>query len=233
MFRNHTVPLALVMIPMLSAGCGGGGDSAESEPAAAESVEAMGETGAADAMAGLLNPNLAGEDELGSVPGMTADVAAAVVGGRPYLRAADVHAVLSGAIGDDAAMAAYESLWLPINLNDVTNDEILLIPGVGDRMAHEFEEYRPYDGMGEFRREIGKYVDEEEVERLAQYVYVPIDLNSATREEIMAVPGMTERMAHEFEEYRPYTDLDQFRREIGKYVDEDEVARFERYVTLN
>ncbi len=233
MFRNHTVPLALAMIPMLSAGCGGGGDSAESEPAAAESVEAMGETGAADAMAGLLNPNLAGEDELGSVPGITADVAAAVVGGRPYLRAADVHAVLSGAIGDDAAMAAYESLWLPINLNDVTNDEILLIPGVGDRMAHEFEEYRPYDGMGEFRREIGKYVDEEEVERLAQYVYVPIDLNSATREEIMAVPGMTERMAHEFEEYRPYTDLDQFRREIGKYVDEDEVARFERYVTLN
>ncbi len=233
MFRNHTVPLALVMIPMLSAGCGGGGDSAESEPAAAESVEAMAETGAADAMAGLLNPNLAGEDELGSVPGITADVAAAVVGGRPYLRAADVHAVLSGAIGDDAAMAAYESLWLPINLNDVTNDEILLIPGVGDRMAHEFEEYRPYDGMGEFRMEIGKYVDEEEVERLAQYVYVPIDLNSATREEIMAVPGMTERMAHEFEEYRPYTDLDQFRREIGKYVDEDEVARLERYVTLN
>ena len=233
MFRNHTVPLALVMVPMLSAGCGGDADSAESEPAAAESVEAMGETGAADAMAGLLNPNLAGEDELGSVPGITADVAAAVVGGRPYLRAADVHAVLSGAIGEDAAMAAYESLWLPINLNDVTNDEILLIPGVGDRMAHEFEEYRPYDGMGEFRREIGKYVDEEEVERLAQYVYVPIDLNSATREEIMAVPGMTERMAHEFEEYRPYTDLDQFRREIGKYVDEDEVARFERYVTLN
>ena len=233
MFRNHTVPLVLVMIPTLSAGCGGDADSAESEPAAAESVEAMGETGAADAMAGLLNPNLAGEDELGSVPGITADVAAAVVGGRPYLRAADVHAVLSGAIGDDAAMAAYESLWLPINLNDVTNDEILLIPGVGDRMAHEFEEYRPYDGMGEFRMEIGKYVDEEEVERLAQYVYVPIDLNSATREEIMAVPGMTERMAHEFEEYRPYTDLDQFRREIGKYVDEDEVARFERYVTLN
>ena len=40
-------------------------------------------------------------------------------------------------------------------------------------------------------------------------------------------------MAHEFEEYRPYTDLDQFRQEIGKYVDENEVARLERYVTLN
>ena len=233
MFRNHTVLPALVVIPVLSAGCGGGGDSAESAPAAAEPAEAMGEMRAADAMAALLNPNLAGEDELTSIPGITAEAAAAIAGGRPFLRAADVHAALSAAIGDDAAMAAYESLWLPINLNDVTNDEILLIPGVGDRMAHEFEEYRPYDGMDEFRREIGKYVDEDEVARLAQYVYVPIDLNSATREEIMAVPGMTERMAHEFEEYRPYTDLDQFRREIGKYVDEDEVARFERYVTLN
>ena len=39
-------------------------------------------------------------------------------------------------------------------------------------------------------------------------------------------------MAHEFEEYRPYVDMDQFRREIGKYVDEDEVARLERYVAI-
>ena len=232
MSRSHTVTLALVMIPLLSAGCAGDGDMAESEPAAVESSEAMGGMDAADAMA-LSNPNLATEDELTAVPGMTAEAAAAVVGGRPYLRAADLHALLAGAIGEEAALEAYRALWLPINLNDVTNDEILLIPGVGDRMAHEFEEYRPYVDMDEFRMEIGKYVDEDEVERLARYVYVPIDLNSATREEIMAVPGMSERMAHEFEEYRPYTGLDQFRREIGKYVDENEVARFERYVALN
>ena len=39
-------------------------------------------------------------------------------------------------------------------------------------------------------------------------------------------------MVHEFEEYRPYASMDQFRREIGKYVDEDEVARLERYVEI-
>jgi hypothetical protein len=44
---------------------------------------------------------------------------------------------------------------------------------------------------------------------------------------------MTGRMAHEFEEYRPYTSLEQFRREIGKYVDAAEVARLESYVTLD
>ena len=229
MSHSNTVALALVVIPLLSAGCAADADTAESAPVA----EATGDMDAANAMAALANPNLATDGELAAVPGITAEAAAAVAGGRPYLRAADLHAVLAGTVGEEAALGAYRALWLPINLNDVTNDEILLIPGVGDRMAHEFEEYRPYVDMGEFRMEIGKYVDEEEVERLARYVYVPIDLNSATREEIMAVPGMSERMAHEFEEYRPYTDLDQFRREIGKYVDENEVARFERYVTLN
>ena len=225
MFRNRGIRLALVLIPLLSLGCGGTDDSAESEPAAS--------SGPAIAASALINPNLASEDQLASVAGITAEAAAALAGGRPYLTASDLHAALSGAIGDEAALAAYDRLWLPINLNDVTTEEILLIPGVGERMAHEFEEYRPYEDMDEFRREIGKYVDDEEVERLARYVYVPVGLNTATREQIMAVPGMTDRMAHEFEEYRPYGDIDQFRREIGKDVDEDEVARFERYVTLD
>jgi hypothetical protein len=39
-------------------------------------------------------------------------------------------------------------------------------------------------------------------------------------------------MAHEFEEYRPYKNIEQFRKEIGKYVDAKEVARLEGYVTL-
>jgi radical SAM superfamily enzyme with C-terminal helix-hairpin-helix motif len=101
------------------------------------------------------------------------------------------------------------------------------------RMAHEFEEYRPYTSLEQFRREIGKYVDENEVARLEQYVFVPMSLNTASSEDFMTIPGMTARMVHEFEEYRPYTSIEQFRREIGKYVDENEVARLESYVTLD
>ena len=52
------------------------------------------------------------------------------------------------------------------------------------------------------------------------------------REEIRLIPGMTDKMVHEFEEYRPYADMGVFDREIGKYVDEAEVARFRNYVTL-
>ena len=63
-------------------------------------------------------------------------------------------------------------------------------------------------------------------------VFVPVNLNTATREEIKLIPGMTDRMVGEFLEYRPYEDMAEFDREIGKYVDEAEVARFRRYVTL-
>jgi DNA uptake protein ComE-like DNA-binding protein len=59
-----------------------------------------------------------------------------------------------------------------------------------------------------------------------------INLNTATDAELMTIPGMGPRMLREFKEYRPYTSIEQFRREIGKYVDKAEVARFEQYVTI-
>ena len=61
---------------------------------------------------------------------------------------------------------------------------------------------------------------------------MPINLNTASEEDIALIPGMTDRMIHEFEEYRPYADMAEFDREIGKYVDEAEVARLRQYVTL-
>jgi predicted DNA-binding helix-hairpin-helix protein len=100
-------------------------------------------------------------------------------------------------------------------------------------MLGEFKEYRPYRALAQFRRELGKYVDDKELARLEQYVFVPINLNTASDAEILSIPGMGQRMLHEFKEYRPYKAMQQFRREIGKYVDDKEVARLERYVTLN
>ena len=181
---------------------------------------------------GLLNPNLAGSAELAAVPGLNAEAAAAIEAGRPFLRMSDLHAVVARHVGEDGYDEVYGALWVPIDLNDVTNEEILLIPGVGERMLHEFEEYRPYVALAEFHREIGKYVDDEELARLAQYVYVRIDLNTASEADILSIPGVGERMLHEFLEYRPYTAMAQFRREMAKYVDDDEVERLARYVEI-
>jgi radical SAM superfamily enzyme with C-terminal helix-hairpin-helix motif len=67
-------------------------------------------------------------------------------------------------------------------------------------------------------------------------MFVRLNLNTASDEEILAIPGIGKRMLHEFKEYRPYKSMEQFRREIGKYIDRDkreaELARLERYVMI-
>ena len=60
----------------------------------------------------------------------------------------------------------------------------------------------------------------------------PININTATDAQILAIPGVGKRMLREFKEYRPWTSIEQFRREIGKYVDKTEVARLEKYIVI-
>ena len=181
---------------------------------------------------GVVNPNLAGADELRGLPHLMEPIVDGLIERRPFLSMTDLHAYLSTALSADQRAELYVRLFLPINLNTASREEILLVPGVGARMAHEFEEYRPYRALAQFGREMGKYVDDDEVTRFERYVFVPIDLNTASDEDILTIPGLGRRMLHEFKEYRPYRAIEQFRREIGKYVDDDEVARFERYVVV-
>ena len=181
----------------------------------------------------LVDPNLAEADELAGIPHMTVALVQAVIDGRPYLTAGQLDDVLASASDENQREEIYGHLFRQINLNTASEHDIMLIPGMSSRMTHEFEEYRPYTSLEQFRREIGKYVDDEEVARLEQYVFVPMNLNKSSEETFATIPGITSRMIHEFEEYRPYTSMEQFRREIGKYVDDDEVARLESYVTID
>ena len=180
----------------------------------------------------VVDPNLADRAALRSLPNVTDALADSIIAARPFTSAAALDAVVAKVLGEPARAELYPRLFRQINLNTASRGEIMLVPGMTSRMAHEFEEYRPYTSLEQFRREIGKYVDANEVARLEQFVFVPLNLNSASAEALMTIPGMTSRMVREFEEYRPYTSLEQFRREIGKYVDQDEVARLESYVAL-
>ena len=181
---------------------------------------------------GVLDANSATETELRTAPNVDAALAAKIVASRPIAGASALDELLAATLGEPQREQLYGRVFVTINLNTASRAEILLIPGLSDRMAHEFEEYRPYTSLEQFRREIGKYVPPAEVARLEQYVFVPMNLNNATGAAFLTIPGMTARMVHEFEEYRPYTSFEQFRREIGKYVDQKEVARLERYVVI-
>lgn len=175
----------------------------------------------------VLNANLATEQELNTL-GLSSEIVAQILEKRPFLSMNDLDVLLEGIDKE----VLYKNMFIPFNLNTTAEADFKLIPGVGGRMAHEFEEYRPYVSVKQFKREIGKYVDETEVERYLKYVFVPVELNTAPNEAILALPGVGKRMAHEFEEYRPYKNLSQFRKEIGKYVDDKELMRLERLVYL-
>ncbi len=181
----------------------------------------------------VLNPNREGEAELAALEHVSEELAVQIIENRMYLDMSSLHGFLSQSLNEEQLSELYLHLFIPINLNSASREEILLVPGVGERMAHEFEEYRPYTSMAQFRREIGKYVDDDEVARFEQFVFVPINLNEASEDDILSIPGVGDRMLHEFLEYRPYKNIEQFRREIGKYVSEEEVARLERFVTLD
>jgi DNA uptake protein ComE-like DNA-binding protein len=181
--------------------------------------------------AALVNPDLASEKELLALPHMSATIVKSIMEQRPFSSISDFHALLSKHLNKEEIAEVYGKTF--VNLKTAAESEILLIPGVGKRMLHEFREYRPYKSLAQFRKEIGKYVDQKEVARLEQYVFVPINLNTSVDEDILTIPGMGKRMLREFKEYRPYKNIEQFRKEIGKYVDKKEVARLERYVTLN
>jgi DNA uptake protein ComE-like DNA-binding protein len=179
---TSTFRAAAVAVLALAACAGGkeaGSDSAAAanvgvsptDSAAAVAATDAATTGSIATSGGMLDPNSATKEQLAAAPGMNAAAADAIIAGRPYADMRAVDKALGSHVTDRRTV--YARLWKPIDLNKATKDEMKLIPGVGDKMAREFEEYRPWTSVEQFRREIGKYVDKAEVARLEQFVSIP------------------------------------------------------------
>jgi DNA uptake protein ComE-like DNA-binding protein len=183
MNRIRTFPLlGTAALLATLAGCGGSDESGETSAAADTAVAANevspmpapapAPAAPADAQPGaMLDPNLATREELLSIPNLNPQLADAIIAARPHQDMRSVDRALAG-LSKERRDAVYGRLWKPLDLNSATGEEILLVPGVGNRMRHEFEEYRPYRNIEQFRREIGKYVDKDEVARLERYVTI-------------------------------------------------------------
>ena len=146
-----------------------GAESATAEPASNASVPAPATQGATSSAA-VLNANTANEAQLAGVNGFSPELAQAIVAGRPYANVTALNARLRESLSQEQAANILTSVFVPVNLNSAGREEIQLIPGMSSRMVGEFLEYRPYENMDEFNREIGKYVDAAEVARLRSYV---------------------------------------------------------------
>ena len=182
---------------------------------------------------GVIDANLAAEEQLLKLPNMNATIVKGLVAKRNFNSIVDLNAYLmSAGLKPEQAMELYTHVFIHVNLNTATKEEILLIPGAGQKMTIEFPEYRPWKTFAQFDRQIGKYVGQEATDKLKQYVFIPVDLNTATDEDILSIPGAGARMVREFKEYRPWTGKLQFDKEIGKYVGQKEADRLWRFVVI-
>jgi DNA uptake protein ComE-like DNA-binding protein len=182
---------------------------------------------------GLLDPNVAAESELQALPHMTPAIVKGLLQRRPFMSVLELNGfLLEQKLMPEQVADFYRKAFVHINLNTGTRDEFVLIPGAGARMAREFAEYRPWKTWPQFDKEIGKYVGQQETDRFKQYMFIPIDLNTASDDDLLTIPGAGPRMVREFKEYRPWKSREQFDKEIGKYVGPKETARFWRYVVI-
>ncbi len=181
----------------------------------------------------IVDVNTAAEKDLLALPHMTPAIVKGIIEKRPFASIVELNAFLTSQSLTTAQLnELYGKAFIHVNLNTGTKEEIVLIPGAGNRMVREFAEYRPWKTWGQFDKEIGKYVGQAETDRLKQYVFIPVNLNTASDEDILSIPGAGPRMVREFKEYRPWKTKEQFEKEIGKYVGAKETARLWRYVVI-
>ena len=180
---------------------------------------------------GLLDANTASEKELLALPHVDAKVAKTILEARPFgsITALNKH-LLDQKLTQAQANEIYAKAFIHINLNTATREEILLIPGAGRKMAHEFDEYRPWKTWSQFDKEIGKYVGKKETARLAQYCFIPLNVNKATDEDLASIPGLTQETIKLIAKGKPWKSINDLEKELAKTAGDKEAKRIARYL---
>lgn len=168
---------------------------------------------------GVADANAVAVSELATYPHMTPAIAKELASKRPFVSIKDLNAfLLSQGLTQAQANEFYGKAFVHINLNTATSEEILLVPNAGKRMAHEFDEYRPWRSYAQFDKEIGKYVKPDAVARLAQYTFIPINANTASDEVLLTIPGADAALVAKLKAGRPYKDAAAVEGAVGKRV---------------
>lgn len=118
-----------------------------------------------------------------------------------------------------------------LNINTASGAEfVAAIPALGNRMVHEFEEYRPYRSIQQFRKEMGKYVDQAKVAEYEKYIFVPIDHNQSDAPTLQQIPGLDATEAQALIAGRPYASRDAFLARLAEKVSAEELAIAKTYL---
>src|SRR5262244_1374597 len=120
-----------------------------------------------------------------------------------------------------------------IDPNTAAESELQALPAMTPAIVKGIVERRPFKSVVELNKFLlEQKVTPQQAREFYREAFVPINLNTGTREEFMLIPGVGSRMSAEFMEYRPWKTWTQFDREIGKYVGQAETDRFKQYVFI-
>jgi DNA uptake protein ComE-like DNA-binding protein len=100
--------------------------------------------------------------------------------------------------------------WPKYNLNAASTEQFKVIPGAGEQMTREFEEYRPYTSNGQFRGEMGKYISPEEVAAFERYLFVPVAPSQADADTLQQLPGVNADVAQSLVAEGPFDSVEAF-----------------------
>jgi len=119
-----------------------------------------------------------------------------------------------------------------LNLNTATREEFLAaVPNLGNKMAHEFEEYRPYKSIQQFRKEMAKYVKPEQIAEYEKYVFVPVNANESDAATLQQIPGLDAAEAQALISARPFASDEAFLSKLAGSVSESELALARTYLS--
>lgn len=187
---------------------------------------------------GLVEPNIAADSVLQALPHMNAALVQSLKDARPILSIVALDSILaSKSLTKAQRTELYGKMFVHIDLNRGADAELLLIPGVDAKKVTALKSQRPWQSFEQFQTAISKATSAAEATRLEQYVFIPVELNTFTdpiMDTFASIGVGTRQWKREFAEYRPWTSMEQFDREISKYLRSrpNELKRLKRYVII-
>ena len=120
-----------------------------------------------------------------------------------------------------------------VDVNTAAERDLAGFPNMTPAIAKALVGKRPFASPAELNAFLlSQGLTAEQAAAFYGKAFVHINLNTATAEEILLVPGAGRRMTREFPEYRPWKTWAQFDREIGKYVGPEATAKLAQYAFI-
>lgn len=117
--------------------------------------------------------------------------------------------------------------------NTASEKDLLAMPHMTPAIVKGLIDKRPFASITDLHGYLlSQKLTPEQATEFYRRAFVHINLNTASPEEIILVPGAGKRMVREFDEYRPWKSYAQFEKEIGKYVSAEQTAQLAQYTFI-